>query len=64
MMRAHYVQELESVRQNLVKMGETTLSLLVGALSRVADFSPVSRQEPVSLKPKPITSTDLSTTSV
>jgi len=40
MMRAHYVQELESVRQNLVKMGETTLSLLVGALSRVADFSP------------------------
>ena len=40
MMRAHYVQELESPRQNLVKMGETTLSLLREALSTVADPRP------------------------
>jgi phosphate uptake regulator len=40
MMRTHYVQELESVRQNLVEMGETTLSLLAEALSAVANPSP------------------------
>jgi phosphate transport system protein len=40
MMRAHYVQELESVRQSLVQMGETTLSLLGEALSTVADPRP------------------------
>jgi len=39
-MRTHYVQELESVRHNLVEMGETTLSLLAEALSAVADPSP------------------------
>jgi phosphate transport system protein len=39
-MRAHYVRELESVRQNLVEMGETTLALLAEALSAVADPSP------------------------
>jgi phosphate uptake regulator len=37
MMRTHYVQELESVRQNLVQMGETTLSLLAEALRTVTD---------------------------
>jgi len=26
MMRTHYVQELESVQQNLVQMGETTIA--------------------------------------
>jgi phosphate transport system protein len=40
MMRTHFVQELESVRQNLVAMGETTLSLLAEALRTVADPSP------------------------
>jgi phosphate transport system protein len=39
MLRTHYVQELESVRHNLVRMGETTLSLLDEALS-VADPNP------------------------
>jgi hypothetical protein len=37
MMRTHYVQELESVQQNLVQMGGTTLSLLAEALSAMAD---------------------------
>jgi phosphate transport system protein len=40
MMRTHYVQELESVRQGLVQMGETTLALLAEALSAVADPRP------------------------
>ena len=40
MMRAHYVQELESVQQNLVLMGETTVSLLAAALSAMADPRP------------------------
>jgi phosphate transport system protein len=40
MVRVHYVQELESVRQNLVRMGETTLSLLAEALSAIADPRP------------------------
>jgi phosphate transport system protein len=40
MMRTHYVQGLESVRQNLVGMGETTLSLLAEALSAVTNPSP------------------------
>ena len=39
-MRTNYVQELESVRQNLVEMGETTLALLAEALSAVANPSP------------------------
>jgi hypothetical protein len=34
MMRTHYVQELESVQQNLVQMGETTLALLAEAFER------------------------------
>jgi phosphate transport system protein len=37
--RAHYVQELESVRKNLVEMGETTLSLVDEALRTVAEPS-------------------------
>lgn len=40
MLRAHYGQELESLRQSLVQMGETTLSLLAEALSAVADPKP------------------------
>jgi phosphate transport system protein len=36
-MRTHYIRELESVRQNLIQMGETTLSLLAEALRAVAD---------------------------
>lgn len=40
MLRAHYDQELESVQQNLVKMGETTLALLAEALNALADPRP------------------------
>ncbi len=40
MMRVHYVEELESVQQNLVQMGETTLSLLAEALSAIDDPRP------------------------
>jgi phosphate transport system protein len=40
MLRTHYVQELESVRQSLVQMGETALSLLAEALSAIADPRP------------------------
>lgn len=40
MMRTHYVQELESVRQNLIQMGDATLSLLAEALRAVTDPSP------------------------
>jgi phosphate transport system protein len=36
-MRTHYVEELESVRTNLIQMGETTMSLLAEAISSVAD---------------------------
>ncbi len=39
-MREVFVQELESVRQNLVEMGETTLTLLAEALSAIADPKP------------------------
>jgi hypothetical protein len=37
MMRIHYVDELESVRQNLIQMGETTISLLAEAMRTVVD---------------------------
>jgi len=40
MTRIHYGQELESVRQSLVQMGETTLSLLGEALDALADPRP------------------------
>src|SRR5262252_9739570 len=36
-MRTQYMTELESVRQNLVQMGETAISLLAGATNAVAD---------------------------
>jgi len=36
MARIHYVQELESVRQNLMQMGETTASLLNEALHAIS----------------------------
>ena len=36
-MRTHYVEELESVRQNLIQMGETTISLLAEAIGTVGD---------------------------
>jgi len=39
MLRAHFVTELESVRANLVQMGETTIALLGEALRAVADPS-------------------------
>jgi len=39
MMRTHYVSELESVRRNLVQMGETTIELLGEAIRAVADPS-------------------------
>src|ERR1035438_3401202 len=40
MMRARYAGELESVRQNLIAMGETTIALLAEALRAVVDPSP------------------------
>jgi len=36
MARTHYLQELESVRQNLIQMGETTLTLLTEAILAVS----------------------------
>jgi phosphate transport system protein len=36
MARAQYLQELESVRQNLIRMGETTLALLTEAIRAVS----------------------------
>ncbi len=40
MMRTRYAGELESVRQNLIAMGETTSALLAEGLRAVADPSP------------------------
>src|ERR1039458_6832799 len=40
MMRTRYVGELESVRQNLIAMGETTIALLAEALGAVVDPTP------------------------
>lgn len=40
MTRIHYSQELESVRQSLIQMGETTLSLFGEALNALADPRP------------------------
>jgi phosphate transport system protein len=40
MLRIQYDRELESVRQSLVQMGETSLSLLAEALSALADPRP------------------------
>ncbi len=37
MIRARYVNELESVRQNLIAMGDTTIELLAEAMRMVAD---------------------------
>jgi phosphate transport system protein len=42
MMRTRYVSELESVRQNLIAMGETTSALLAEALRSVEDPNPDS----------------------
>jgi len=42
MMRSHYVSELESVRQNLIAMAETTNELLGEALRSVVDPNPDS----------------------
>ena len=36
-MRTHYLDELESVRGNIIKMGETTISLLAVAIQAVVD---------------------------
>jgi phosphate transport system protein len=40
MLRTHYFEELEAVRQNLVQMGETTITLLAEAVKAVANPSP------------------------
>jgi phosphate transport system protein len=37
MLRTHYVAELESVKQNLIQMGETTIALLAEAMRAVVD---------------------------
>jgi phosphate transport system protein len=42
MTRTHYVSELESVRQNLIAMGETTMDLLTEALRSVVDPNPAT----------------------
>ena len=39
-MRTHYLDELESVRQNLIQMGETTIALLGEAIHAVVDPNP------------------------
>ena len=39
MMRQNYVNELESVRQNLIRMGDTTIALLSEAIRAVAGSS-------------------------
>jgi len=44
MTRTHYDDELESVRCNLIQMGETTESLVGEALQAVAEFSPASQE--------------------
>jgi phosphate transport system protein len=36
-MRIHYLDELESVRQNLIRMGETTIALLGEAIDAVVN---------------------------
>jgi phosphate transport system protein len=45
MMRTRYVGELESVRQNLIAMGETTIALLAEALRAVVDPNPDSAEK-------------------
>ena len=40
MSRTHYLMELESVRQNLLQMGKTTISLFEEALQSVSEPSP------------------------
>ena len=40
MLRTHYINELESVRRNLVEMGETTIALFNEAQRSIADPSP------------------------
>ncbi len=44
MMRTRYASELESVRGNLIAMGETTTALLAEALRAVVDPSPESAE--------------------
>ena len=39
-MRRHYIEELEAVRQDLVEMGQTTISLLDEVSRAVADPDP------------------------
>jgi len=55
MMRTRYVGELESVRQNLIAMGETTIALLSEALGAVVDCAAATMVAPASR----ITSTQL-----
>lgn len=42
MLRTHYVSELESVRANLIAMGETTVELLAEAVRAIANPNPDS----------------------
>ena len=42
MSRTQYVMELDSVRQNLVRMGETAVSLLGEALRAIVEPNPAS----------------------
>lgn len=45
MPRTQFDRELEAVRQNLIRMGETTVSLLGEALRAVADPNPTSLEK-------------------
>ena len=56
MARTLYMQELESVRQNLIQMGETATALLTEAIHAVSVGGPVSRNVQANSKPGPIIS--------
>jgi phosphate transport system protein len=52
MLRTRYVGELEAVRQNLVEMGETTISLLAEAIQSVVDPNSGSAERASELEAK------------
>lgn len=52
MTRFHYVSELEAVRQNLIKMGETTSLLLSDALAAICGSEPASVERAKALEEK------------
>ena len=54
-MRTHYMNELDSARQNLIQMGETTMTLLAEAIGTTREtvsrlFSDFKRRQLVQLK--------------